>query len=211
MKKLCLSLLFVAFGLWASAQTPLSEAQSREVMATLTETAASMQTLQCRFVQNKTTALLAEPTVSEGTMLYAAPDKMRWEYTTPYHFALVVNGERIARIMDDKTEVLDAKQSKMYKNMTDLIIGSASGKKLFDTTVFDITLYDDGATWRAEMLPLRKDMKRMFAKLVFRFDRKTGVISSVEFVETKGDTTQIRLEDLRPNIWPLDESLFICQ
>jgi hypothetical protein len=95
----------------------------------------------------------------------------------------------------------------MYKGMSDLIMGSASGKKLFDTSVFDVKMFDDGEMWLAEMEPLRKDMKRMFAKLVFRFSKKTNVISSVDFIEPKGDVTSIRFEGLQVNK-TIDESVF---
>ena len=57
--------MFVAFGLMVTAQTQLSESQSNEVIASLTKTAASMQSMQCRFVQEKTSSMLAEPSVAE--------------------------------------------------------------------------------------------------------------------------------------------------
>ena len=199
MKKLLLSIVFVAFSLMVSAQTQLSEIQSNEVIASLTKAAASMQSMQCRFVQEKTSAMLAEPSVAEGTMHYAAPDRMRWEYTTPYAFALVVNGERIVKVTDGKAEVLEGNAGRMYQGMVNLIMGSASGKKLFDTTVFDIVLYDDNGFWRADMTPKRRDMKRMFSQLVFRFDKKTNGISRVEFVEAGGGLTSIRFEEIRLN------------
>jgi outer membrane lipoprotein carrier protein len=199
MKKLLLSIVFVAFSLMVSAQTQLSEIQSNEVIASLTKAAASMQSMQCRFVQEKTSAMLAEPSVAEGTMHYAAPDRMRWEYTTPYAFALVVNGERIVKVTDGKAEVLEGNAGRMYQGMVNLIMGSASGKKLFDTTVFDIVLYDDNGFWRADMTPKRRDMKRMFSQLVFRFDKKTNGISRVEFVEAGGGVTSIRFEKIRLN------------
>ena len=199
MKKLLLSIVFIAFSLMVSAQTQLSESQSNEVIASLTKAAASMQSMQCRFVQEKTSAMLAEPSVAEGTMHYAAPDRMRWEYTTPYAFALVVNGDRIVKVTDGKAEVLDGNAGRMYQGMVNLIMGSASGKKLFDTTVFDIVLYDDNGFWRADMTPKRRDMKRMFSQLVFRFDKKTNGISRVEFVEAGGGVTSIRFEEIRLN------------
>ena len=199
MKKLLLSIVFVAFSLMVSAQIQLSESQSNEVIASLTKAAASMQSMQCRFVQEKTSAMLAEPSVAEGTMHYAAPDRMRWEYTTPYAFALVVNGERIVKVTDGKAEVLEGNAGRMYQGMVNLIMGSASGKKLFDTTVFDIVLYDDNGFWRADMTPKRRDMKRMFSQLVFRFDKKTNGISRVEFVEAGGGVTSIRFEEIRLN------------
>jgi outer membrane lipoprotein carrier protein len=199
MKKLLLSIVFVAFSLIVSAQTQLSESQSNEVIASLTKAAASMQSMQCRFVQEKTSSMLAEPSVAEGTMHYAAPDRMRWEYTAPYAFALVVNGERLVKVTDGKAEVLEGNAGRMYQGMVNLIIGSASGKKLFDTTVFDIVFYDDNGFWRADMTPKRRDMKRMFSQLVFRFDKKTNGISRVEFVEAGGGITSIRFEEIKVN------------
>ena len=201
-KKVILLVLFALLGTSVCAQNekPLTEAESQKIVAELTEAAASMQTLQCRFVQEKTSMMLAEPSVAKGTMHYAAPDRMRWEYTEPYAFPLVVNGERIVKVTEGKAEILDTKSSRMYKGIVDIIMGSASGKKLFDTSVFDVVLYDEDACWRAEMTPKRRDMKRMFSQLVFRFDKKTKSISRVEFKEAGGDVTSIRFEDIKLNV-----------
>ena len=199
MKKLLLSLMFVAVSLMVTAQTQLSENQTNEVIASLTKAAASMQSMQCRFVQEKTSSMLAEPQIAEGRMYYAAPDRMRWEYTTPYAFALVVNGERLVKVTDGKAEVLEGNAGRMYQGMVNLIMGSASGKKLFDTTVFDIVFYDDNGFWRADMTPKRRDMKRMFSQLVFRLDKKTNGSSRVEFVEAGGGITSIRFEEIKVN------------
>ena len=192
-------MVLAVMGITTFAQTQLSENQTKEVISQLTQAAASMQTMQCRFVQEKTSTMLAEPSVSEGTMHYAAPDKMRWEYTKPYAFALIVNGERIVKVTDGKAEVLEGNSSRMYQGIVNIIMGSASGKKLFDASVFDMALYDDDAFWKAEMTPKRRDMKRMFSRLVFRFDKKTNGISRVEFIGSNGDVPLIRFEEVRLN------------
>ena len=194
-----LMLALLGVSVWAQKAQPLTEAESQKVVVELTEAAAAMQTLQCRFVQEKTSSMLAEPSVSEGTMHFASPDKMRWEYTAPYAFALVVNGDRIVKVTDGKVEVLEGKTGRMYQGIVDIIMGSASGKKLFDTSVFDVVMYDDDTFWRAEMTPKRRDMKRMFSQLVFRFDKKTKGISRVEFKDAGGDLTSIRFEDIKLN------------
>ena len=199
MKKLVLSILFVAFGLMVSAQTQLSENQAQDIIRQLTQEASTMQSMQCRFVQEMTSTMLAEPSVAEGTMHYAAPDRMRWEYLKPYAFALVVNGERIVKVTDVTAEVLEGNAGRMYQGMVNLIMGSASGQNLFDKSVFDVVLYDDGSFWKAEMTPKRRDMKRMFSQLVFRFDKKTNGISRVEFVSANGDVTSIRFEEIKVN------------
>ncbi len=207
MKRLCIFLLMVVFGLSLSAQTPLGEAQSQQVITMLTEAATSMQTMQCRFVQSKTMAMLAEPSVSEGTMHFVTPDRLRWEYLSPYPFALIVNGEHIVKVTDGKSEVLEGNTGRMYQGIVGIIMGSASGQKLFDPTVFDVVIFDDDAFWKAEMTPKRRDMKRMFSQLVFRFDKKTNVINRVQLVEASGDVTSIHFEDIRINE-TVDESVF---
>lgn len=199
MKRFLLILVLAVMGIAAYAQTQLSENQSKEVISQLTKAVTSMQTMQSRFVQEKTSTMLAEPSISEGMMCYAAPDKMRWEYTKPYAFALIVNGERIVKVTDGKAEVLEGKSSRMYQGIVNIIMGSASGKKLFDASVFDISLYDDEAFWKAEMTPKRRDMKRMFSQLVFRFDKKTKNISRVELIGSNGDVTEIRFEGMKVN------------
>ena len=205
MKKYLLFILFSIMNGWVVAQTQLTGTSSQEVMQQLMNSAASIQTMQCRFVQSKTMAMLAEPSIAEGTMHYVSPDKMRWEYITPYASALIVNGERIIKVTDGKEEVLDAKSSRMYQGMVNIIMDCASGRKLFDATVFDVILYDDGALWKAEMTPKRRDMKRMFAQLVFRFDKTTSIISQVEMMEASGDVTSIQFEDIRIEIENLEK------
>ena len=199
MKRVLLLMVLAVMGITTFAQTQLSENQTKEVINQLTQAAASMQTMQCRFVQEKTSTMLAEPSISEGTMHYVAPDKMRWEYTKPYAFSLIVNGERIVKVTDGKSEVLDGNSSRMYQGIVNIIMGSASGKKLFDASVFDMVLYDDDAFWKAEMTPKRRDMKRMFSRLVFRFDKKTNGISRVELIGSNGDVTSIRFEEMKVN------------
>ncbi len=207
MKRLWISLLIVALGLSVTAQTSLTEAQSQQLMATLTEAAASMQTMQCRFVQEKTSTILAEPSVSEGTMHFVSPDRLRWEYLTPFPFALVVNGEHIVKVIEGKTEVLEGNAGRMYQGIVNIVMGSASGQKLFDPTVFDVVLTDDDTFWKAEMTPKRRDMKRMFSQLVFHFNKKTNIISRVQLMEANGDVTSIHFEDIRINEG-MDESVF---
>ena len=108
---------------------------------------------------------------------------------------------------DGQVEVLEGNAGRMYQGIVSMIMGSASGKKLFDATAFDIVMFDDDAFWKAEMTPKRRDMKRMFSQLIFHFDKKTQAIDHVEFVEPKGDKTLIRFVDVRLN-GAIDDTFF---
>lgn len=193
MKKLYLVAILTLTSVLSFSQT------NCEIQETLMQTAASMTCMNCRFTQQKTMAMLAEPTVSEGIMSYTAPDKMRWEYTSPYSFALVVDGEKITKITDGNEEVLYAKSGRMYQGLVNIIMSSATGKKMFDSSMFDVVINEDGEYWKASMTPRKRDMKRMFSQLFFYFDKQTYVISKVVMTEAGGDVTTIQFFDIKTN------------
>ena len=193
MKKIYLIVILILTSIFSFAQT------DEEMMNMLTQTAASMKCMDCRFTQKKTMAMLAEPTVSEGLMSYVSPDKLRWEYTSPYAFALVVDGQKITKITDGNEEILDAKSGRMYQGIVNIIMSSATGKNLFDKSTFDLVITDDGDFWKAEMTPKKRDMKRMFAMLTFYFSKNNNVISKVEMTEAGGDVTLIQFYDMKIN------------
>lgn len=193
MKKLYLIGFLLLTSIFSFAQS------NDEIMEMLTRQAASMQCMNCRFTQQKTMAMLAEPTVSEGLMNYNSPDKMRWEYTSPYSFALLVDGEKITKITDGNEEVLDAKSGRMYQGIVSIIMSSATGQKLFDKSMFDVAITDDGEFWKAEMKPKKHNMKRMFSMLTFYFAKSTNIINKVKMTEAGGDVTTIQFYDMKIN------------
>lgn len=193
MKKLYLIVTLILTSILGYAQT------QEEVMQTLTQAAASMQCMNCRFTQQKTMAMLAEPTVAEGLMSYNSPDKMRWEYTSPYAFALVVDGEKITKITDGNEEILDAKSGRMYQGIVNIIMSSATGQKLFDKSMFNVDIQDVGDFWKADMQPKKHNMKRMFAMLTFYFGKDDNIIKKVEMTEAGGDVTTIQFYDMKIN------------
>ncbi len=193
MKKLYLIGFLLLTSIFSFAQS------NDEIMEMLTQQAASMQCMNCRFTQQKTMAMLAKPTVSEGLMNYNSPDKMRWEYTSPYSFALLVDGEKITKITDGNEEVLDAKSGRMYQGIVSIIMSSATGQKLFDKSMFDVAITDDGEFWKAEMKPKKHNMKRMFSMLTFYFAKSTNIINKVEMTEAGGDVTTIQFYDMKIN------------
>lgn len=199
-------LVFMSFSTFAQLRS-IDEAQSNEVVTILTQATASIKSMECKFVQTKQMAMLAEPTSSEGIMRYVTPDKIRWEYVSPYTYAVVVNGDQIVMQSETKTDKVNAKSNRMYKGIADIIMGSVTGKKLFDKSAFDVKLYEDDETWYAELRPLKKDLKRMFSTLAFRFDKKSSLVCGVEFIEASGDVTHIQFNDMVVDN-PIDESLF---
>ena len=81
-----------------------------------------------------------------------------------------------------------------------MIMSCVSGKCLTDSKAFQVSARSiRPGEYEAELLPLKKEMKRMYAKLVLHFDVKEETVNEVELYEKNGDRTVIKLHDIRIN------------
>ena len=54
---------------------------------------AFIVSLEADFVQTKTMAMMSEPQVSKGHLVYRAPDYMQWAYTSPQKLVWEMDGK----------------------------------------------------------------------------------------------------------------------
>jgi len=132
-------------------------------------------------------------------MYYEAPNQICWEYTEPYSNRFIVSEKTVTVQSESKTDVIDLNNNRMYKSISDIVLGSVSGKKLFDKNVFGVELFSGENQWIAVLSPIKRDMKRMFKKLTFYYDKETDLISKVEFVSSDDDVTSIRFKNMKLN------------
>ena len=208
-KTFFLMLLAMSFQLLSAQSEKLLPAErGREVMQSLTRAAAEIRTLQCQFVQTKTSALLAGEAVSKGNMVFRSPDRLLWRYTEPFAYTLLVRGDSVTMQAAGQQKAETAVNSRLQRAVSGMVTGMVSGRKLFDENMYEIQLFDDGKSWRAEMQPKSRSMKRMFTQLTLQFDKQSQRVTEVKFVEAGGDRTTIRFKEVSCNV-PIDNSLFV--
>ena len=194
MKKILISLAFLFVSFVAFAQD--SEAQIRQKIAVA---AQAMTSLQCDFVQTKQLKMLYDKMVSEGKMYYSQKDKLRWEYVKPYQYIFIMNGDRVLLKNKERSDVIDVRQNKIFREIANIMLNSVVGNCLNDERSFKTSITTDGSQWVATLLPQRKDMKQMFQKIILHFDQRQATVSRVELVEKNGDQTTIDLKNIRKN------------
>lgn len=174
-----------------------SDAQVREKISS---TAAQMKSMECDFVQTKYLKLLSDKMVSRGKMYYRQPNQLRWEYTKPYAYTFIINGSQVLVKNQQRSDVIDTDRNKMFKEIGRIMMNSVVGKSMADDKDFRVSIGSTATAWTATLLPRRKDMKRMFERIILHFDKKKMMISAVEMVEKKGDRTVIELKNVRSNV-----------
>ncbi|MBQ3989677.1 MAG: outer membrane lipoprotein carrier protein LolA, partial [Bacteroidales bacterium] len=161
----------------------------------ITRNTVGIQSLSCQFTQTKQSSLLVDNAEAKGKMSYSRPKSMRWEYTSPYSYALVVEGDSLS-MTGNGTASTNQKANRMMKEMSSLIIGSINGERLFDERTFSINIYEETGCYRVKMNPKRKDMQRMFQNITFLFGSDDYTVRSVVLTEKSGDATTINFENL---------------
>ncbi len=193
---------FLVFIITCIALMCNSEAQNMNeklVKQKINSTAAGIKHLQCDFVQTKNMKMLNKKQTSKGKMWFSQPDRLRWEYVSPYRYVFILNGNKVFLKNDNRNDVIDVNRNKMFKEIARIMMYSVVGKCLSDDKSFKTYMSENANEWIASLTPLRKEMKSMFSKIILHFNKSKAMVSSVEMTEKNGDKTNIELINIRTN------------
>ena len=204
MKKLLLILVVFCIATTTVSAQAVSEAKIRQQIEAA---AASMKTMQCDFVQTKFLRMLNDKMVSRGKMYYQQSDKLRWEYTSPYAYAFVLNGSRVLISKGNRNDVINVNQSKFFKEIARIMMNSVVGKALNDKRDFKVSLSSSATEYVATLYPQQKQMPQMFQKIILHFNRQKAMVAKVELIEKRGDCTVIEMTNVKVNS-PINAKVF---
>ena len=170
MKRWLLILAGLALALAASAQ---------ENILDRLKAANTYETLQLSFVQTRHSSMLTKDLVSEGRMVLAAPDRIRWEVLKPYPSVFVSTGEL-------------AIAGRRFRMPTD---------KDFTATALE------GEDLAVKLVPVRRDLKSVFREIIVHADKKSMQIHSALLITPDGDWTLLEFKDVVAN-QSVDAKLF---
>lgn len=91
---------------------------------------AVIVSLEADFVQTKTIALMNEPQVSTGHMIYRAPDYMQWSYIKPQAITWEINGDK-SNVNPQIQKLLRMIMASIAGNNTDDAKMQRESKRLF--------------------------------------------------------------------------------
>lgn len=189
------------------AQKAATPAEQKSMIEKVETTAASIKSMQCDFVQEKTLSLLNDKMTSKGVMFYRKPNQLRWEYLSPYTYTFIFNDTKVLLKSSQKKDVIDVRSSQLFQEIARIMMNSVTGKCLSDKSNFAVTMYKAGDEWTAKLVPQKKNMKQMFSTIILHINPKEGVVNKVEMTEKTGDSTVILLKNIVKN-GKIDDKVF---
>lgn len=186
---------------------PLTAQQKQDVIGRINKAASGLKSMSCSFTQTKYLSLLSDRMVSEGKMNYKQPNKLRWEYTTPYQYLFIFNGTKVYVGNKSRKDVIDTNTNKVFKEVARIMMSTVTGTALSNSSDFSIDVADGNTLWQITLVPKRKEMKKMFSKIVLLFNKSNLMIAEINIYENNNDRTNIKLKNIKTN-GVVNETLF---
>jgi outer membrane lipoprotein-sorting protein len=179
-----------AFGLWLAgtsrpyAQTPVQPGWSLpRLMAAMRDVRASSG----HFTEQKFVAMLKQPLLSSGRLVYVAPDQLWKETDAPVVSRLIVKGDHVTVVQPDGVRELSLSQypeiGALVESMRAILAGDAATLSRY----YAVTLTGDAREWLLALEP-RDDRLRKLLKTI-RIQGQGNSVRGVETVEREGDRT----------------------
>ena len=192
-------LMALWFGGAAQTMKKAAPDQSKKMVETVGKATATVKTIQCDFTQMRQSTMLKEKQTSKGQMYFAGKN-LKWAYTSPNKYALIVKGDGQVLIQQDgKTKKADGQSGQLFKGIAQIVMGSVTGTALSNSGDFTVEMYTQGTQWIAKLTPKQPKLKKMFTSIHLYFNDKHNAVTKVEMKEANGDMTTITFTNMKLN------------
>ena len=167
------------------------------VRSDIIQFSTTVSSIDCDFVQTKESSLLAEAIVSSGHMSYRRPGHLEWNYLKPNSLIFVADGNTVTIGKGDQSETVSGNQNRFIKEMAQMIIGNIDGSILTNDKLFksEFALVDDQI--RVDLIPQKKDIQKMWSRLVLFYEQNSMKATRFEMHETSGDLTVVSFTNIK--------------
>ena len=209
MRKILLSwlLVFLSPCLPMMGQTKLTAEQQKQIVENIDKASSAMKTMQCDFTQTKRMKMLSKDMQSKGVMYFKRPDKLRWQYTSPYDYTFIMNGDKVQIKSMKSTKNIDVQQNKMFRQITNIILSSITGGTLRTSADFTVELWQQDKSYFVKLYPKKKELKQLYQYLEIWFDPALTKVSTVKMMEKTGDMTIVNLLNTKYGV-TINEKMF---
>jgi len=181
------------------ASAPVADAQP--VLSDLQHKMASVKTVYLEFTQERVMKLFSDPLKTEGVMLIARPDLIRWETTVPYQSILLGDQKSVAQF-----EFNDGKWEKLKLGFPQLLQRVMQQMAMMNQGKLDALMVDykitvaTGTMTVLTMVPKDENVRGMMSSLEVHLLPDLSATKEVVMNEPNGDLTRITFRNEKRDV-----------
>jgi outer membrane lipoprotein-sorting protein len=176
---------------------PLKDIESFK--AKLAKMSESTSSISCDFVQEKYLVVLSQKIVSKGQFYFKKESNIRWEYTSPYKYLIIISNNQLFTGDDKSQNHYDLKSNKMLQEMNGFISGCVQGDILKNDKDYAIEYFENSKFYYVKLIPRSEKMRQMLSEVQILFDRNDLTVSGLKMVESGDDYTKISFANKKLN------------
>jgi outer membrane lipoprotein-sorting protein len=165
---------------------------------------AKVQSITSDFVQQKELLALTETITSSGKFWFKRSNRVRIDYTKPFTYRMVMNGDKMLVKDDQKESRINVKSNKLFQQVNKIMIDCVQGT-ILDSKDFTTRVFENDKTYLLEMTPVSKTLKEFFQTIVLNVEKKDYSVKSIDMNEPSGDKTTITFSNKVLNAQVADE------
>ena len=158
----------------------------------------TVNSIESDFTQEKNLSILSEKVNSKGHFVFKKENMLRWEYSSPYKYLIVINKDKIWIKDEKKTSKYDMNTNKVFKEINDIMISCVQGT-IFKAGKFTIAYFENDKYYKLELSPLQKNMKESLKKINMYFDKNVTSVSKLYMIEPNEDYTTLEFINKKLN------------
>jgi outer membrane lipoprotein-sorting protein len=155
-------------------------------------------TITADFNQVKEMSFLEEKATSSGKFYFEKEKKLRWEYTQPFSYAIILNNDRLRIIDEGKSKDFEAGSNRMFLEISNIMTGMVNGT-LLNSPQFTTTWSEAAGFYLAELIPTGLDLKDYLSRIELKLNKQDFTVDELKMFEKSGDYTQITFRNKKLN------------
>lgn len=204
---LFLAAFLIGYNSFAQDFQPMKD--SKTFQKKLHTIAAETNSLQSDFVQIKHLAVLSEDIESNGKLSYKASNKLRWEYTSPLEYLIILKDGKVSIKDEGKVSSYDLSGNKTFQKINEMMIGSIQGDLLVNEADYSYDFQENSTTYLVVMSPKQEKVKEFMKSINIYFSKKDYSVEQVKMLEQSGDYTLMKFKNKKTNASISDKTFII--
>jgi len=203
-------ILFMFPVFFTFSQGPLTEIKKPEVFKQMfSEATRKTQTIEADFIQEKNLSILSEKIITKGRFMFKKEKKLRWEYTDPFHYLIILNNGMMFIQDEEKKHKIDIRNNKMFAEINYIIMGCVQGNLFNDEKKFLSSFFENSGSFVVKLKPLASNLKEYLSEIWICFDKNDLSVTRLEMHEPSGDCTNIDFSGTKINATIPDEKFLV--
>lgn len=163
------------------------------------ENSLKVTSIKSDFEQHKVLSMLEETLISEGNFLYKKENNVKWQYTSPFEYTIIIANGKFMINNEGRISEFDLNSNEMFRQINNMIITAISGD-FIDNDDFSVIFKENSNFYLAELVPVEETVSEMLEAINIYFSKENLGVEKVKFIEPGDDYTLIVFKNREQNI-----------